>query len=222
MSISFPGESPGYRIARDRLLQQEIELRRATEALAEARRALPPGGIVGQDYIFQQASDPTEVRLSQLFRPGMDTLVVYNFMFSPDDARPCLGCTSLLDTLDGAAKYIMVRVNFVVVAKAPLPRILAYAQERGWRSLRLLSSNGNTYKQDYFGETEEGDQLPIVNVFRRDGETIRHFWSSELFFAPNDPGQDPRHNDPIDPLWNLFDLTPDGRGTDWHPAQSLS
>ena len=52
MSITFPGESADYRAARDRLLEQEIELRRATEAVAAARRALPPGGVVPQDYLF--------------------------------------------------------------------------------------------------------------------------------------------------------------------------
>jgi predicted dithiol-disulfide oxidoreductase (DUF899 family) len=35
-------------------------------------------------------------------------------------------------------------------------------------------------------------------------------------------GQDPRHGDTIDPLWNLFDLTPEGRGTDWYPELSYS
>jgi predicted dithiol-disulfide oxidoreductase (DUF899 family) len=54
MSITFPGESADYRAARDRLLEQEIELRRATEAVAAARRVLPPGGVVPQDYVFQR------------------------------------------------------------------------------------------------------------------------------------------------------------------------
>src|SRR5260370_20322028 len=84
MSISFPGESLEYRAARDRLLMQEAELRRVTEAVAAARRELPPGGIVPQDYVFQQAGPggtPTKVKLSELFVPGKDTLVIYNFMF---------------------------------------------------------------------------------------------------------------------------------------------
>jgi predicted dithiol-disulfide oxidoreductase (DUF899 family) len=51
----------------------------------------------------------------------------------------------------------------------------------------------------------------MLNVFHRDGETIRHFWGSELFYAPQDPGQDPRHVGTLEPLWNLFDLTPEGR-----------
>src|SRR5260221_3566873 len=145
MSISFPGESPEYRVARDRLLQQEIELRRAIEAVATARRALPPGGVVQQDYVFQQAGKsgtPTEVRLSELFVPGKDTLVIYNFMFprALDDELPCPHCTSMLDALDGAARHIAQRVNFAVVAKSPLPRILAHAHAPDWGGMRALSS----------------------------------------------------------------------------------
>ena len=226
MSISFPGESPEYRTARDRLLQQEVELRRVTEAVAIARRALPPGGVVPQDYVFQQAGPdgtPTDVRLSELFEPGKDTLAIYNFMFprALDDERPCPSCTSFLDAFDGAALHITQRVNLVVVAKAEPSRILAHAQVRGWR-LRLLSSAGNTYNRDYFGEDAQGAQMPMLNVFRREGGAIRHFWGSELLYVPPDPGQDPRHSDSIDPQWNLFDFTPEGRGTDWYPELSYS
>jgi predicted dithiol-disulfide oxidoreductase (DUF899 family) len=53
MAVAFPGESAEYRAARDRLLEQEIELRRAMEAVAAARRRLPPGGVVPQDYVFE-------------------------------------------------------------------------------------------------------------------------------------------------------------------------
>ena len=66
MSTTFPGESAEYRAARDRLLEQEIELRRAMEAVAAARRELPPGGPIADDYVFQGAganSSPTDVRL---------------------------------------------------------------------------------------------------------------------------------------------------------------
>ncbi len=227
MNLSFPNESIDYRVARNQLLQQEIELRRVTEAVAEARRELPPGGIVPQDYVFQQAGPDgtsTEVSLSELFVRGKDTLVIYNFMFprALDDEGPCPHCTSMLDALDGAAQHITQRVNFAVVAKAPVSRILAHAHQRGWRGLRLLSSAGNTYNRDYFGEDAEGAQRPMLNVFRREGEVIRHFWGSELLDAPTEPGQDPRHVDSIDPQWNLFDFTPEGRGTDWYPELSYS
>jgi predicted dithiol-disulfide oxidoreductase (DUF899 family) len=226
MSTTFPGESPEYRAARDRLLEQESELRRATEAVAAARRQLPPGGAVPEDYAFQGTGAdgrPTEVRLSELFAPGKDSLAIYSFMFprDPGDQRPgkpdgaCPSCTALLDQLDGAAEHVSQQVNFAAVAKTPLPRILTFAEERGWRRLRLLSSAANAYNRDYHGETAEGSQRPMLNVFHRDGETIRHFWGSELLYAPTEPDQDPRHVGTIEPLWNLFDLTPEGRPTDW-------
>ena len=226
MSITFPGETADYRAARDRLLAQEVELRRATEAVAAARRELPPGGPVPEDYVFQGTSEdgtPTDVRLSQLFGPGKDSLVIYSFMFprDPGDERPgpktgpCPSCVALLDQLDGAAEHAEQHINLAVVAKAPLPDVLDFADERGWRRLRLLSSGANTYNRDYLGETAEGHQRPMLNVFHRDGETIRHFWGSELFYAPTDPDQDPRHVGTLEPVWNLFDLTPEGRGTDW-------
>jgi predicted dithiol-disulfide oxidoreductase (DUF899 family) len=222
MTATFPGESAEYRAARDRLLQEEIELRRTLEAVAAARRALPPGGPVPEDYVFQGAGSdgaPADVRLSELFAPGRDSLIVYSFMFprDPGDDRPgakdgpCASCVALLDQLEGAVMHVEPRANLAVVAKAPLPRLLAFARERGWRRLRLVSSAGNTYNRDYLAETAEGTQLPMLNVFRRGGGTIRHFWGSELFYAPSEPGQDPRHVGTIEPNWNLFDLTPEGR-----------
>jgi predicted dithiol-disulfide oxidoreductase (DUF899 family) len=226
MSISFPGESKEYREARDRLLQQEIELRRASEALAEARRGLPLGGAVPEDYVFEGEGgdgDPTKVRLSELFATGKDTLFIYSMMYprAPDEDLPCPSCTQFLDSFDGVADHAAQRINVAVVAKAELPRLLDHAQNRGWRHLRLLSCAGNTYNRDYHGQSEDGSQqLPMLNVFHRDGDTIRHFWASEMLFEPPDPGQDPRHGETIDPLWNLFDFTPGGRGTDWYPALS--
>jgi predicted dithiol-disulfide oxidoreductase (DUF899 family) len=241
MSMTFPGESAEYRAARDRLLHREIELRRAMERVAESRRELPPGAVVPEDYVFQGAGAdgaPTDLRLSELFAPGKDSLVIYNFMFPrhagddrpgppggqtalrPLEEGPCPSCTAMLDQLDGAAEHVSQQINLAVVAKSPLPRILTFAEERGWRRLRLLSSAGNDFKRDYHGETVEGDQMPMLNVFHSDGDTIRHFWSTELLYAPTDPGQDPRHVGTLEPLWNLFDLTPEGRPPDWEEQLS--
>src|SRR3954468_24932560 len=147
MDITFPGESAEYRAARDRLLEREAELRRAMEAVAVERRALPPGGVVPEDYVFAGAEG--DVRLSQLFAPGKDSLVIYSFMFprDPGDDRPgpqggesarlkledgpCPSCVALLDQLDAAILHAGPLVNLVVVAKAPLARILTFADERG-------------------------------------------------------------------------------------------
>jgi predicted dithiol-disulfide oxidoreductase (DUF899 family) len=241
MSTTFPGESAEYRAARDRLLEQEIELRHAMESVAASRRELPPGGAVPEDYLFQGAGAggiSTDVRLSELFATGKDSLVIYSFMFPRDpgdtspgpatgqtallslEEGPCPACTALLDQLDGAAEHAGQHLNLAVVAKTPLPRLLTFAEERGWRRLRTLSSAANSYNRDYHAETEEGAQRPMLNVFHRDGGTIRHFWGSELLYAPTDPGQDPRHVGTIEPLWNLFDLTREGRPTDWYEQLS--
>jgi predicted dithiol-disulfide oxidoreductase (DUF899 family) len=235
VSVRFPGESADYRAARDRLLEQEIELRRAMEAVAAMRRGLPPGGPVPEDYVFEAAGadgSPTTVRLSELFAPGKDSLMIYNFMFPrgyrgdrpgpqtgktallPLEEGPCPSCVALLDQLDGAAEHASRWINFVVVGKAPLDRLLTWAGERGWENLRLVSSAGNTYNRDYLGETADGSQIPMLNVFERDGGTVRHFWGAELTYAPLDPGQDHRSVGTIEPLWNMFDLTRSGR-PDW-------
>jgi predicted dithiol-disulfide oxidoreductase (DUF899 family) len=222
--LSMPNESAEYRAARNALLAEEMELRRQIERVAARRRALPPGGAPREDYRFVGENGP--VRLSGLFAPGRDSLAIYSFMYGPERVRPCNGCTHLLDGLNGAAEHIRQRINFVVVAKSPLERILAFAGERGWRNLRFLSTDGNTYDRDYFGDSiglsaavrkqqefKDGEEwdMPMLNVFRRDGATVRHFWGSELLYVPAEPGQEYRHVDLLDPLWNMLDVTPEGR-----------
>lgn len=215
------------------MLDAEVELRRATERVAAQRRALPSGGEVPDDYRFAEVLEGGgEVRLSELFAPGKATLAIYSFMFPrfsgdprpgpaegetarlPLAETPCPSCTSILDSLDGAAPHISRRINLAVVAKSAPDRVRSFARERGWRRLRLLSSRDNTYNRDYNAETPEGEQMPIMNVFVRDGGAIRHAWATELMVAPRDDGEDPRHVDSIWPLWNVLDMTPGGRGTD--------
>jgi predicted dithiol-disulfide oxidoreductase (DUF899 family) len=236
MGIAFPGESREYRAARDRLLEQEIELRRVMESVAAARRELPPGALVPCDYVFHAAGadgSPVEIRLSELFAPGQNSLAIYSFMFprDPDDDTPgptvgqtallplaegpCPTCAALIDQLEGAADHVRQHLNLAIVAKTPLSRLLTFADERGWKRLQFLSSATNTYNVDYHAETPEGSQRPMLTVFHRRGNEIRHFWSSELLYAPTEPGQEPRHVGTIEPLWNLFDFTVEGRPRDW-------
>jgi predicted dithiol-disulfide oxidoreductase (DUF899 family) len=230
--IRFPGESEEYRRERNRLLEAEAGLRRTIEQVAAQRRALPLGGVVGDDYRFEQASDGDEVAFSELFEAGKDTLVIYSFMFprysgdtrpGPSEGEtgrlalsetPCPSCTSILDSLDGAAAHLSRRLNLAVVAKSGPDRIRNFARERGWRHLRLLSSRANAYNRDYHAETPEGEQMPILSVFVRDGDQFRHTWSSELMYAPRHDGLEARHVDSIWPIWNLLDVTPDGRGNE--------
>ncbi len=229
--IRFPGESEEYRRERNRLLEAEAGLRRTIEEVAAQRRALPRGGVVPDDYRFEEAADGSEVRFSELFEAGKDTLVIYNFMFprysgdtrpGPEEGEtarlplvetPCPSCTSILDSLDGAAVHLARAVNLAVVAKSDPERIKNFARERGWRRLRLLSSRGNSFNRDYNAETPQGEQMPLLNVFARDGDQFRHTWASELMYAPREEGMDARHVDSIWPLWNVLDATPHGRET---------
>jgi predicted dithiol-disulfide oxidoreductase (DUF899 family) len=232
--MAFPDESPAYREARNALLDAEIALRRQTEAVAQMRRALPPGGELPEDYVFERIGAnfrPEKVRLSELFGP-FPTIMVYSYMFGPERDVPCPGCTHLLDCIDGAARHVPQRAPLYVVAASPIARLAAWAHARGWDHLQLLSAAGTGYNARYYGNTasltpamraergyEDGRDWdePMLNVFRKDGDTVRHFWGSELVFAPDEPGQDHRGLDFVDPVWRLLDTTPEGRGETFFP-----
>jgi len=215
----FPGDGAAYREARDELLKAELDMRQRLQEIAELRSKLPLGGLLAQDYEFEEfdaTGTVRQVKFSDLFAPGKDSLILYNFMYGPDWEKPCPMCTSVLDGFNGNAAYVNERANLAVVAKAPIRKLRAWGDERGWNRLRLLSSEKNSFKNNYHAEfpSSYGDQHPLLQVFvRRDG-VIHHFWSSEVMYAKVD-GQ-PRHVDLMWPLWNLLDLTPEGWGTDWY------
>ncbi len=212
--VRFPGESAEYRAARTALLAEEIELRRHVERVAALRRALPPGGEVKGDYRFMTEAGPSD--LAGLFA-GKSTLIVYSFMFGPQRERPCPMCTNLLNAWAGNAADIGQRASLVVVARSPIDRLVAWKRERGWKDLRLATDLNEAYSRDYFGLLPDGSEIPAMNVFTRQGETIRHFWSGEMTGGTADPGQDPRGAPDPAPLWTVLDMTPEGRGSDWYP-----
>ena len=232
--MNFPNESTQYRTARNALLQREVALRREMEAVAAQRRALPQGGQVKEDYVFDRigsSGKPEKVRLSHLFRNSTDTVLIYHYMFPrhvkddrprpatgpmaklPVEEGPCPSCTALLDMWEGAIPHFEgLGGALYAVAKAPIERVDAFASDRGWRNIRLLSAAESSFKRDYGGEDAYGQQMPMLTVFQRDGKgVIRLTWASELLHEPSEPGQDPRHAGTVEPLWNLFDLTPHGR-----------
>lgn len=217
--MHFPGESARYRAARSRLLAAERDLRKHVEQVARQRRKLPLGGAVPLDYVFEE-DEGRSVKMSELFRDGLDTLMLYSFMFGPQMKQACPMCTSFIDSLNGAAPHVGQRLNLAIVAKSPIGRLREFGSERGWHNLRLLSSAHNSYNRDYYGETPDGGQIPILSVFVRRAGTIHHFYSTELAFAPVERGQNQRHIDMAWPLWNLLDYTPEGRGADWFPRLS--
>jgi predicted dithiol-disulfide oxidoreductase (DUF899 family) len=216
---TFPNEPGDYRTARNALLEAEAALRQQIESVAALRRTLPLGGAVPEDYVFEQMREDsvvTQVKLSELFAPGKDSLFLYGYMFGPAAQAPCPLCTSMLDGLNGSAPHIAERINLAVVARSPIQRIETVASNRGWHNLRLLSSANNSYHADYFAESD-GVQWPMANVFVKRAGLVYHFWGSELLFHQYDGG-DMRHVDLIWPLWNVLDLTPEGRGETWYPS----
>jgi len=217
----FPNEPAEYRKKRFQLLEQEIELRSKVESLAKLRSELPLGGKLSEDYLFETLDSSGKVigiNFSELFTSNKNTLAIYSFMYSSDMENACPACTSLLDGLNGSALHIKDRINFVAIAKSPIERINSFSKSRNWDELTLLSSAKNTYNKDYFAENDQGNQIPALNIFTKTKEGIFHFYNTELLYV-NLKGH-PRHVDMLWPVWNMLDMTPKGRGTDWFPKLS--
>jgi predicted dithiol-disulfide oxidoreductase (DUF899 family) len=208
----FPNESAAYRTARNALLAKEIELRRNLEAVAQLRRQLPPGGPVTKTYRFEGENGP--VTLADLFG-GKQTLIIYSYMFGPQRKNPCPSCTSFMSTWEEKMPDVEQRVVLVMMARAPIARLAAAKKARGWTKLNIYSDSEGEFTRDYV--SAEDEDVPGYTVFTRRDGAIRHFWSGEMGGDMADPGQDPRGAPDPDPLWSLFDTTPEGRDTDWYP-----
>ena len=203
--LRYPNESKEYRAAREALLKEEQELVGKTKSVAEKRRKLPLGGELKEDYVFQWANDGKvgkSVKFSELFA-GKNTLLLYSWMFGPNWDKPCLSCTSLMDGFDRSAYQVTRNVAFAGIAKAQPERINAWAKERGWSQIALLSGFESPFQADYKCQGDTDDmQWPVMLVFtKRDGK-IFHFWSTE---------SSSNHVDTVWPYWNLMDFTPEGR-----------
>ncbi len=219
---NLTNESPEYLSKREELRVAEIELMRQRERVAEMRRNLPEGAPV-QDYQFEEgprdlnAGDgpARSVRLSELFIQPNRSLVIYHFMFGKKQTKACPMCTAWLDGANGVAHHLAQKLDFVVVAAADLPTLRAYARERGWYKLRLLSAANNTFKYDLGSEDRDGGQDSTISVFTRDDKgTIRHFYSAHPRMAPD---IQERGIDLLTPMWHFMDITPQGRG-DWYAS----
>lgn len=201
----FPNESAEYREARNALLLEEQDLVKRVKALAAKRRELPLGGKVDQDYLFAGANAHNlgqELSMSSLFG-DKNTLILYSFMYGDGWDKPCPSCTSLIDTFDRATISVSQDAAFVVASKTSPERIKNWADERGWSNISLVSAANNSYLKDYFCQGETADDLwPILQVFKKQGDSIHHFWGTEMMG---------NHVDTIWPYWNIMDLTPEGR-----------
>ena len=216
--LTFPNEDSHYRAARDALLTEELELRRQAEKVSALRRALPLGGAIKEDYVFQNLSGG-DTRLSELFSDKSPDLLIYGFMYEPG-GEACPICTSFMDSVNGGVLHMEQYFNFAVTVKAAAEELKSHADARNWSNLTLLSSGKTTFNFDYKAEDEDGRQGMMLNAFRKTDDGIFHTWAFELFSALKDRNRDPRHPDRIAPLWSIFDVTLDGRPADWNPAYS--
>jgi predicted dithiol-disulfide oxidoreductase (DUF899 family) len=208
----FPNESGAYRNARNALLSEEIELRRHLECVAAQRRALPQGGEIPHDFEFICETGP--VQLSSLFG-DKDTLMVYSMMYGPERKTPCPMCTSFLSAWNGTAVNLRERCAIAVTARSSIERLIEYRKQRGFNNLPFVSDMSSDYTRTYV-DPKDAD-VPGFSVFSRRDGTVRHFYSGEMSAAMADPGQDPRGAPDLDSLWQMLDLTPEGRGTNWYP-----
>jgi predicted dithiol-disulfide oxidoreductase (DUF899 family) len=204
--LRYPNESQAYREARAALLKDEQELIDKVKAVAEQRRKLPPGGQLKEDYVLQWANDGKvgrklgeRVTFSELFG-DKTTLLLYSWMFGPNWDKPCLSCTSLMDGFDRSWYSVSRDAAFAAIAKAPPGKIDAWARERGWSQIPLVSGYESTFQADYKCQGENDDkQMAAMLVFKKQNGKIVLFWSSEGSV------------DMVWPYWNLMDLTPEGR-----------
>jgi predicted dithiol-disulfide oxidoreductase (DUF899 family) len=221
---NLTNESPEYLSKREELRLAEIELMRHRERVAELRRHLPQGAPL-QDYQFEEgprdlnAGDAPvrAVRLSELFTKPDRSLVIYHFMFGKKQAKACPMCTAWLDGANGIAHHLAQNLDFAVVAAADIPTLRAYARERGWDKLRLVSAANSTFKYDLGSEDREGRQDSTVSVFTRDASgAVRHFYTAHPRMAAD---IQERGIDLLAPMWHFLDLTPQGRGN-WYASLS--
>jgi predicted dithiol-disulfide oxidoreductase (DUF899 family) len=217
----LPSESADYVTKREELRLAEIELMRHQERVAEMRRGLPLGPVV-EDYAFEEGprdlesgdAPITTTRLSELFSAPDRPLVIYQLMYGKLQTSPCPMCTMWIDGLNGVAHHIAQNVDFAIVAAADLPTLRQHARNRGWRNVRLLSAGTSTFKFDLGSEDEAGWQDSTVSVFTRDGDgRAVHRYSAH---PRMDDAIAERGIDLIAPVWQVLDLTPQGRD-DWYP-----
>jgi len=215
---NLPNESPEYLAKREELRLAEIELLNTRERVAALRRELPKGAAI-QDYEFLEGptslgdgDEPVQkVRLSDLFTSLDRSLVVYHFMFGKKQTVPCPMCTAWIDSFNGVAHHLAPNIDLAIVAAADPSTLRAHARKRGWDKLRLLSAGDGTFKYDFGSEDSQGHQDSTVSVFTRDTDgTLRHFYSGHPWLADDIKE---RGIDELNPIWNVLDLTPQGRST---------
>ena len=205
-------------VARKDLLTREKELTRLRDEVSRHRREMPWVNV-DKEYVFDGPNG--KETLSDLF-DGRSQLIVYHFMFGPDWEEGCKSCSYLADHFDGANWHLPHRdVSFVVISRAPLPKLEDYKKRMGWR-FKWLSSHGTDFNFDYHVSTTEEEQakgkmyynyktqdwvdeeMPGLSVFYKDKNgDVFHTYSTYARGLDNLVG-----------TYNFLDLVPEGRDED--------
>ena len=191
------------------LLAKEKEATRARDTLAAERRRLPRVRIE-KDYAF--AGSEGEVALPDLFE-GRSQLLLYHFMFGPNQDAGCNGCSMFVDQVGHLAHLHARDTSFAVVSRAPIEKIAAYKERMRW-TFPWVSSFSSDFNVD-FGLGPETPQEDVyqdgetfgLSVFLRDGDEVYR-----TYFT------DGRGVEALGSVWTLLDLTPLGRQETWEDS----
>ena len=195
--------------ARDRLLVKEKAATRARDALAAERRRLPMVRVEG-DYVFHGPKG--KAKLVDLFE-GRRQLLVYHFMFGPNQEAGCEGCSMFVDQIGHLAHLHARNTSFALVSRAPIAKIKAYRKRMGW-TIPWFSSFASNFNHAFGvgperpqpSEDQDGESFGL-SVFLRDGKSVyRTYFTSG------------RGVEALGSVWTFLDLTPLGRQEDWEDS----
>jgi predicted dithiol-disulfide oxidoreductase (DUF899 family) len=198
-----------WKAALEALRAKEKQATRARDALAAERRRLPRVRIE-RDYVFEGRD--RKASLVDLF-DGRPQLLLYHFMFGPNQAAGCDGCSMFVDQVGHLAHLHARGTSFVLVSRAPIAKIEGYRKRMGW-TLPWFSSFGSDFNHDFGAgpesprpsEYQDGESFGL-SVFLRDGEEVyRTYFTSG------------RGVEALGSVWTFLDLTPLGRQEEWEDS----
>jgi predicted dithiol-disulfide oxidoreductase (DUF899 family) len=198
-----------WQAAREALLAEEKEATRARDALAAKRRRLPMVRI-DKEYAFDGPDG--KATLLDLFE-GRRQLLLYHFMFGPNQDAGCDGCSMFVDQIGHLAHLHARDTSFALVSRAPLAKIEAYKKRMGW-TIPWFSSFDSDFNVDLGVSPEtpqptkyqDGESFGL-SVFLRDNDSVfRTYFTSA------------RGVEALGSVWTLLDLTPLGRQEDWEDS----
>jgi len=205
-------------VARRALLEKEKAFTRACDEMSRAVRDLPWERVT-KAYAFEGARG--RQTLADLF-DGRSQLVVYHFMFHPDDKAGCPHCSLRADGFNGVGVHLRQRdVTMVVISSAPYPKLEAYRTRMGW-TFPWVSSGGSDFNRDYyvsFTPEEMQEKRAFYNYTlcdpqarEREGHSI--FYKDETGAIFHTYSCYHRGNDKLNIHYHYLDLVPKGRDED--------